>query len=669
MPKLKTKQRNPNNKKTWFWQKPLRAFLFRNRLRLIDQLIGFFALIVLIPLLLLSFVIYDINHTALKKQVRYFTEVTADASYQKFTHEMAWQRKLSELGKYEMQEVLKHPINSHSTLMTAFYNNFPDIYSIDYVSANKTLLQNTQIQSIYRWIRPEAMGGSADFYHRFPLRSPQLVKQVQTRLKPAFELLADKKNHLYYLRVWVYDKQNNGVWVFNKSFTYLEELIKQNIHEFHQDFTLISPDGHIIAASEKNLIGQNIDAKLYQQYQNLLPGQNLKVTSESENLVDITDENAEGKNASKNYVVLVKLPEVGWGVVLQSPYAVQKQYIRTAQIQSILLVFACVVLIIILGIWYSRGLYRNFRQLIKGIQALAAGKYSRQVRLITKAFTPYEIIYLTAEFNRMSEKISTAWEDINRLNAQLGEANTQLERLDESKQNMIDTVSHELRTPLTSIKGYTSRLIRNYDTLSKDEQLQSLKIVKSQADRLSRLVEDLLVIPDLEGSLRIFPDRVDMIQLILSCVASIQGKSEYAIQVDLPQDNFLEVWVDPDRMEQVVLNLLDNAVKYCSEEALIRVSLTKENNIAKLSVFNSCEFISDAQVAQLFQKFSRLDQRLTRTTRGTGLGLYITKGLVEAMGAKIRAYYQNGFYIELSLPIVASDNPEIRENSEPILSR
>ena len=647
------------SKRPGFWLRLpfVRHFIFRSRLRLIDQLIGFFALIVLIPLLLLSFVIYNINHTALKKQVRYFTEVTADASYQKFAHEMSWQHKISILGKHEMQRVLASPPNTQMNAMQQFYKSFPDVLSVDFVLDPKNVPIHQRVTSIYRWINPKAMAASSDFYARFPLRLDKSIQHIATTMIPVFELLADNKSQQYYLRVWVPDNENHGVWVFQKSFQYLQELIAQNIREFHQNFTLIAPNGKIIAASLKDTIGQAIDQDLYTQYRHLSPGQNLKIASGSDSLVDSSDDKHVN---NKNYVVLLKLPEIGWGVILQSPYAVQKQYIRTAQVQSIMLVFACVVLIIFLGIWYSRGLYRNFRQLIKGIQALAEGKYSRQVRLITRAFTPYEIIYLTAEFNRMSEKISTAWEDIKHLNKQLGEANVQLAQLDETKQNLIDTVSHELRTPLTSIKGYTARLIRNYDHLSKDEQLQSLKIVKNQADRLSRLVEDLLVIPDLEEqsmahgaqfALRIFPDRVDLIQLALSCVASIQGKSEYPIQVDLPKES-VEVWVDPDRMEQIILNLLDNAVKYCSDDAFIRLTLKVENNKSHLSVFNSCEPISDEEISRLFQKFSRLDQRLTRTSRGTGLGLYITKGLVKAMGGEITAYYDNGFYINVVFPLV-----------------
>jgi signal transduction histidine kinase len=321
-------------------------------------------------------------------------------------------------------------------------------------------------------------------------------------------------------------------------------------------------------------------------------------------------------------------------MVIESPYGLQRQSILIARAQSVGLVFLCIVLIVVLGLLYSRGINRNFRQLIKGIQAIAQGHYSRKIRLITQSWTPYEIVYLTAEFNRMADQIAAA---------------------DDLKSTLIDTVSHELRTPLTSIKGYTSRLIRLEDTIDVATRLKSLKVIKQQTERLSRLVDDLLVIPDLEreGGLRVFPDRVNLTELLEHTVLLVQDKAEQRVHLDM-SPNPLDILADPDRMEQVLLNLLDNAVKYAPPDALIQVSLKQNTqNSAQIILFNPCDPIVPDVMATLFGKFTRLDSRLTRTTRGSGLGLFITRSLLEAMGGTIQLDGREGFRVTVTIPLVS----------------
>ena len=253
---------------------------------------------------------------------------------------------------------------------------------------------------------------------------------------------------------------------------------------------------------------------------------------------------------------------------------------------------------------------------------------------------------------------------------QLQEANVQLAKLDEMKSNLIDTVSHELRTPLTNIKGYTSRLIRYDGTLDNQTKIQSLKVIKQQADRLSRLVEDLLTIPEMErqGGLRVYPDCVDLNELVSRAVGFMEEKGNRTIAIHQP-DHAVAILADLDRMEQVVLNLLDNAIKYAAPDAHIAVSILpgQNNKTARLEVFNSGETIPADQLKTLFAKFKRLDERLTRTTRGTGLGLFITKGLIEAMGGHICLESENGFKVIMDLPLYDSPAETRNEPHEAIL--
>jgi nitrate/nitrite-specific signal transduction histidine kinase len=115
-------------------------------------------------------------------------------------------------------------------------------------------------------------------------------------------------------------------------------------------------------------------------------------------------------------------------------------------------IIAALMVIFIVGI-YTYYLYINIRQLFKGIIAISKGSYGRRIRLLTNAFTPYEVVFLAFEFNKMSLKIKHSYQELKK-------ANKELKKMNEFRSNMIDTVSHEFRTPLTSIQGYTSRLLR-----------------------------------------------------------------------------------------------------------------------------------------------------------------------------------------------------------------
>jgi signal transduction histidine kinase len=346
--------------------------------------------------------------------------------------------------------------------------------------------------------------------------------------------------------------------------------------------------------------------------------------------------------------------------MIESPYHIRQYYVKRAREQAIIVIAAAVLIATIMALLYVLRISRNFRQLIKATKAIAQGNYSRRVRLITNPMTPYEIIILGGEFNRMAKKMEESWKNIRQLNQELILANQQLSRLDEFKSNLIDTVSHELRTPLTLIKGHTSRLLRHHHLLKEEDGQRALKTIKLQTDRLSRLVEDLLVIPDLEtGSIRVYLDTVDVYEVLKRCLEFIQEKDARPIQVlgdRWPVLNHCLVKADPDRLEQIILNLLDNALKYASDETapvVIQLNQLEKTQHLECSVSNVCDPIDEKTLSTLFGKFKRLDERLTRTTRGSGLGLFITKGLVEAMGGSIQVRFaEDRFKVLFYLPLV-----------------
>ena len=331
-------------------------------------------------------------------------------------------------------------------------------------------------------------------------------------------------------------------------------------------------------------------------------------------------------------------------IIVNTTEKVTKRAITNNSLKIILsCLFATFTIIFVVGL-YTYYLYINIRQLFKGIIAISKGNYERQIRLLTTAFTPHEIIFLAFEFNRMANEIHKSY-------IQLKKNNVELKQLNEFRSNLIDTVSHELRTPLTSIQGYTSRLMRQDIVIDEETRQKSLRIIKEQSERLKRLIEDLLTIPDIEGMrLRTKVELVWSPEVLEEAKILIKNKDHKEIEFNISED-FPLVDADKDRLIQVFVNLLENAAKYANEGSKIVVDATTHEKVAKIYVKNDCNVIPPEKLNRLFEKFVRLDDNTTRTTRGTGLGLFIVKGLVEAMNGTIKLYSDEncGFCVELTL--------------------
>ncbi len=331
-------------------------------------------------------------------------------------------------------------------------------------------------------------------------------------------------------------------------------------------------------------------------------------------------------------------------IIVNTTEKVTRKAITNNSLKIILsCLFATFTIIFVVAL-YTYYLYINIRQLFKGIIAISKGNYERQIRLLTTAFTPHEIIFLAFEFNRMATEIHKSY-------IQLKKNNIELKQLNEFRSNLIDTVSHELRTPLTSIQGYTSRLMRQDIKIDEETRQKSLRIIKEQSERLKRLIEDLLTIPDIEGMrLRTKVEQVYIPELLEESRILIKNKDNKEIIFNIGED-FPLVEADKDRLLQVFVNLLENAAKYATEGSQIFVDADVKDNKAKIFVKNDCEVIPPKKLNKLFEKFIRLDDNTTRTTRGTGLGLFIVKGLVEAMNGEISLHSDKncGFCVELTL--------------------
>ncbi|MGH9275568.1 MAG: sensor histidine kinase [Acidimicrobiales bacterium] len=225
---------------------------------------------------------------------------------------------------------------------------------------------------------------------------------------------------------------------------------------------------------------------------------------------------------------------------------------------------------------------------------------------------------------------------------------------------IISTVSHELRSPLTSVKGYTSLMLSRWDRLKDEQKLTMLEQVHHDADRVTRLVTELLDISRLEtGRLVLRRQMVDLPVLAASVVEKVRmGIPELECSVAFAAD-VPHVYADPDKVEQVLTNLVENAAKYGSPKSM-RVSGEVDGGTVAIAVRDTGEGISAEDLPRVFTKFFRRDHG--RPT-GTGLGLWISQGLVEAHGGELTADSDlgRGSTFRFTLPTDAFE----REHGDP----
>lgn len=227
-----------------------------------------------------------------------------------------------------------------------------------------------------------------------------------------------------------------------------------------------------------------------------------------------------------------------------------------------------------------------------------------------------------------------------------------LRQLDAMKMEFLSIASHELRTPITVIRGYAAVLLRHGEALDAAERTEYMRMIDQRAEHLGRLVEDILDVSRLEGgklSLQVVPFEVESV--IQKVMQALSVKYPRPFNVDFhPFATRRTLLADASRFEQVLLNLLDNAIKYSPPEGRIDLRIGDTASGIRVTVTNPGDKLDSQEVSRLSGKFVRLDRH--RALGGTGLGLYICRRLVELMGGdlELMALPQGGLKASFDLP-------------------
>ena len=257
-----------------------------------------------------------------------------------------------------------------------------------------------------------------------------------------------------------------------------------------------------------------------------------------------------------------------------------------------------------------------------------------------------------------SHRLEQKSRELEAATAELREANERLKELDRLKDDFVSTVTHELRTPLTSIRAFTEILVDkpNMDAAQRSE---FLGIITKEAERLTRLINGVLDLAKIEsGKADWVESGVDLKEVIadtLAAMGQLFKEKNIEVQTQLPERVSL-VRADLDRMIQVTLNLLSNAAKFCdSRRGRIEIALTESDGCLRVDVRDNGRGVDPENHEVIFSKFHQVGDTLTDKPHGTGLGLHISRRIVEHFGGRmwVESRLGSGARFSFTLPIAA----------------
>lgn len=286
--------------------------------------------------------------------------------------------------------------------------------------------------------------------------------------------------------------------------------------------------------------------------------------------------------------------------------------------------------------------------------AAAAASLMLAIWLTPSLFRPLEDIAVVAQQITKADDLSRRVPDADRtdeigdLARAINQTLERLERLFRAQQRFLADVSHELRTPLTAVRGNVDLMLRmgNTDT-------ESLTAIQDEVARMTRLVGDLLLLARADaGGLPLASKPVELDGLFFDVYQRV-GLSQKRVKVTVTEVDQVKVKGDADRLKQLLINLVDNAIKYTPSGGEVSLSLSKTEDWAQLTVADTGIGIPEEDLPYIFDRFYRVDKARSRAQGGSGLGLSIAKWIAQAHGGDIRAISKvgQGTSFKITLPV------------------
>lgn len=244
-------------------------------------------------------------------------------------------------------------------------------------------------------------------------------------------------------------------------------------------------------------------------------------------------------------------------------------------------------------------------------------------------------------------------DELGELAASIADLSSELEHLKTARNDFLGSISHELRTPLTYIKGYAD--IINRQDLPKDEIKEYTAIIREETEHLTVLIKNLFELAKMDQNKFSIERKQmplqDLIKSIAHRITIVFAEMGIAFSWKCPDD--ISVYIDAERFEQVLINILDNALKYSSEDSSVHLEVRQSGENTEITVSDQGDGIPEKDVQFLFDRFYRVEKSRSRNSGGTGLGLAISKEIVEAHGGTIQIESEpnKGTTVIIKLPV------------------
>ena len=310
----------------------------------------------------------------------------------------------------------------------------------------------------------------------------------------------------------------------------------------------------------------------------------------------------------------------------------------------------CVILVSVLLAWYfSKRITEPIKELATLSQKMADLDFDAKYT----SGGSNEIGVLGENFNRMSERLEQTISNLKEANYKLQKDIEQKEKRENMRSEFLGNVSHELKTPIALIQGYAEGLKEGVNDDPESREFYC-EVIMDEAGKMNRMVKNLLALNQLEfGEDDVQFERFDITSLISGVLQSLDILIEQKeAQVIFRHKNPIYVWADEFKVEQVVRNYVNNALNHVDGEKVIEIKITQENDMAKITVFNTGTPIPEEDLPHIWEKFYKVDKARTREYGGNGIGLSIVKAIMDSFGKGYGAInHTNGveFWFELDM--------------------
>ena len=345
--------------------------------------------------------------------------------------------------------------------------------------------------------------------------------------------------------------------------------------------------------------------------------------------------NIHGKDVISSFALI---PRLDWAVFIERPIEEVYETLYGSLLRTFTLLLIGLGVALLASGLVARRVLRPLRRLGEGADRIGSGDLSYRVNLKTRD----EIEALAEQFNKMAAALQGAHDRLEEKVAdrtrELVTANEKLKELDKLKSDFLSNVSHELRTPLTAIEGLAANMLDGIIGPVNDKQIEYLADIKTSTDRLARLIEDLLDLSIIAAErAEMKPSAISLLALVQEVSLGLRTIAKNKLtDLELGSLEPLTVWADRDRIAQVLTNLIGNAIKFTPPQGRVVVSAHMNGGAwAQVSIADTGPGIPPEEVRKIFNEFYQVTRPGKQKSQGVGLGLAISKKLVEMHGGKI----------------------------------